>query len=468
MTPESLENHSQPEAFNVEMWLTRGDQSALCAKQPRYLTVGSLVEGCPTIKVSASRRYQVMDGFGFALTGGSADLIGRLAPDTRDALLRELLLTTDGGIGITYLRISIGASDLSSASFTYDDLPAGQTDPGLERFGLAAGDTQMIPILREILAIYPDIGIIATPWTAPPWMKSNQSLTGGSLRREYYQVYAKYIVTYLKKMRSFGIRIKAITPQNEPLNLTDDPSMGMSAVAQADFIRDHLGPALHDTGLSDVAIFCYDHNCDRPDYPIAVLDDVETRQFVAGVAWHLYGGRPTALSKVARKHPGIKTYFTEQWVQAGGQFGDDLIWHVRNVLIGTIRNGAQAVLEWNLAGDPDNGPHTPGGSDQSLGALTIGASTITRNLSYYVIAHLSRFVRPGSMRVSSTSVAALPNVAFSTPDGKAVLLVLNGRSDEQKFNIQFNGRNAATLLMGNSVATFVWQLGSMPSLELTA
>jgi glucosylceramidase len=418
MTPERHDDHSQPEAFNVEAWLTRPDQSALCAKQPVYLPVGSPIEGCPTIKVNTSRRYQAMDGFGFALTGGSADLISRLAPDTRDALLRELFLISDDGIGITYLRISIGGSDLSSARYTYDDMPAGKPDLRLDRFNLSAGDTQMIPMLREILAINPDIGIIATPWTAPPWMKSSECFTGGFLKRECYQVYARYIVTYLKKMQYFGGRIKAITPQNEPLNLTDDPSMGMSAVAQADFIRDHLGPALRDAGLSDVAIFCYDHNCDRPDYPIAVLDDVETRQFVAGVAWHLYGGKPSALSKVARKHLGIKTYLTEQWVQAGGDFSDDLIWHARNVLIGTIRNGAQAVLEWNLAGDPANGPHTPGGSDRSLGALTIGASTVTRNLPYYVIAHLSRFVRPGSMRVSSTTVAALPNVAFRTPDGR--------------------------------------------------
>ncbi len=463
--PKRLDNQSQLEVFDVEMWLTRPDQTALCAKQPGYLPIGFPIEA-PTITVSASRRYQVMEGFGFALTGGSADLIGQLAPRTRDALLRELFLSSDGGIGISYLRISIGASDLSSKRFTYDDLPKGNTDPGLEQFSLAAGDTQIIPVLREILAINPDIGIIATPWTAPPWMKSCESFIGGSLKREYYPVYAKYIVSYLENMRFFGIRIKAITPQNEPLNLTDDPSMRMSAVAQADFIRDHLGPALHDAGLGDVAIFCYDHNCDRPDYPIAVLDDAETRQFVAGVAWHLYDNppRPSALSKVARKYPGIKTYFTEQWVQAGGQFGDDLTWHVRNVLVGTIRNGAQLVLEWNLAGDPDNGPHTPGGSGQSLGALTVGPSTITRNLSYYVIAHLSRFLRPGSIRVSSTAVAGLPNVAFSTRDGKAVLLVLNDRSDVQKFNIRFNGRNAVAFLTGKSVATFVWQFDSTPSL----
>jgi len=189
---------------------------------------------------------------------------------------------------------------------------------------------------------------------------------------------------------------------------------------RTDFIKNYLGPALHESGLGAVALFCYDHNCDRPDYPITVLGDAQARRFVSGVAWHLYGGKPRALSRVASKHPGIKTYLTEQYVGAAGRFSADLAWHTRNVLVGTIRNGAQAVLEWNLASDPNGGPHTPEGSDDSLGALTIGGSSIVRNLSYYIIAHLSRFVRPGSIRISSTAIASLPNVAFVTPEGDAV------------------------------------------------
>jgi glucosylceramidase len=235
--------------------------------------------------------------------------------------------------------------------------------------------------------------------------------------------------------------------------------MGMSAAEQVDFIKNHLGPALRNAGLGDVALFCYDHNCDRPDYPIAILEDAEARQFVTGVAWHLYGGRPQALSRVARKFPGIKTYFTEQYVAAGGTFGADLAWYVRNVLVGTIRNGAQAVLQWNLASDPNCGPHTPGGAVDALGALTISASSIVRNVSYYIVAHFSRFVRPGSIRISSTAIATLPNVAFMTPDGHAVLLVLNSNSDAQSFVIQCSGRTAAAVLEGGAVATYVWRLG---------
>ena len=180
----------QPDAFDVEVWLTKPDRSALCAKQSGYLA-GPSAQGQAIIKVNPARTHQVMDGFGLALTGGSADLIASLAPATRDALLRELFLTDNGGIGISYLRISIGASDLSSSTFSYDDVPVEEADPGLDRFNLEAGDVAVIPMLKAIHAINPAIRIIATPWSAPPWMKSHQSFAGGNLRRDYYQIYAR-------------------------------------------------------------------------------------------------------------------------------------------------------------------------------------------------------------------------------------------------------------------------------------
>jgi glucosylceramidase len=223
--------------------------------------------------VNPSKSYQTVDGFGFALTGGSADLISKLPQGKRDDLLQELFSTAGSGIGLTYLRIAIGASDLSRVSYSYNDLLPGETDLNLERFNLAAGDIQIVPLLKEILEVNPDIRIIATPWSAPPWMKTNESYIAGKLKPEYYEIYAKYFVTFIKKMKYHGIVINAITPQNEPLNTKNNPSMAMSALEQADFIRSHLGPALRDAGLGYVELFCYDHNCDRIDYPLTILAD---------------------------------------------------------------------------------------------------------------------------------------------------------------------------------------------------
>lgn len=458
MKKSRLSNQAKLRTLNVEVWLTRPDKSALFNKQTGYLPVDVATRRSATITVNPSKGYQTMDGFGFALTGGSADLISKLPQGIRDDLLQELFSTGGGGIGLTCLRLPIGASDLSRVSYSYDDLLPGEIDYDLERFNLAAGDIHVIPLLKTILQINQNIRIIATPWSAPPWMKTNDSYIGGKLKPECYEIYAKYFVMFIIKMRAHGIMIHAITPQNEPLNAKNNPSMTMSSLEQAAFIRSHLGPALRDADLGDVELFCYDHNCDRIDFPLTVLADTEARKFIKGVAWHLYAGEIEAMSEVAKKHTTMKTYFTEYWVDSRSEFADGLRWHTENILIGASRNGAQAILEWNLAGDPNHGPHTEEGCDLCLGALTIGSSTIVRNLSYYVIAHLSRFVLPGSVRIESNAIDSLPNVAFKTPDGQAVLLVLNNGSGMQFVNIRCNGRTASHILEGGAVGTYVWRL----------
>src|SRR5215813_5903695 len=260
MKKSRLSNQAKLRKLNVEVWLTRPDKSAMFNKQSGYLPVDVATRNGTTITVNPSKGYQTMDGFGFALTGGSADLISKLPQGKRDDLLQELFSTAGSGIGVTYLRIGIGASDLSRVSYSYNDLLPGETDLDLERFNLAAGDIQIVPLLKAILEVNPNIRIIATPWSAPPWMKTNESHMAGKLKPEYYEIYAKYFVTFIKKMLNHGIVINAITPQNEPLNTKNNPSMAMSALEQADFIGNHLGPALRDAGLENVELFCYDQN----------------------------------------------------------------------------------------------------------------------------------------------------------------------------------------------------------------
>ena len=285
-------------------------------------------------------------------------------------------------------------------------------------------------------------------------MKTNNGFVGGSLKNEYHGVYANYLIKYIQAMNEYGIHIHAITPQNEPLNHKNEPSMVMEAHEQADFITNHLGPALRKAGLG-TKIFCWDHNCDRPDYPLTILEDGQAREFVTGSAWHLYGGDISALSLVHDAYPDRPIYFTEQWVGADGDFAGDLVWHARNVLIGSIRNWSGVVLEWNLASDPDNGPHTPGGEPNCVGALTIG-DTIVRNVAYYLIAHLSKFARPGSVRIYSDTDCGLPNVAFKTPGNTIVLLVLNDSDRPNDFNIQIDGKTAPARMEALALGTFVW------------
>lgn len=410
----------------------------------------------PVIQVDTTQQFQSIDGFGFTLTGGSAYLINRLSAGSRESLLRELFGTGGSAIGISYLRISLGASDLSASVFSYDDLPAGQTDEDLSGFNLSKDTVDLIPLLQQILAINPDLKIMASPWSAPVWMKSNGSSVGGNLLPQYYGVYARYFVKYIQAMQSKGIRIDAVTVQNEPQHGGNNPSMVMSSIQQGDFVKNHLGPEFAAAGIG-TKIIIWDHNCDNPNFPINILNDAAAKPFVDGSAFHLYAGDISALTQVHNAHPDKNLYFTEQWTGSTSDFAGDLKWHLKNVIIGSMRNWSRVALEWNLANDPAYNPHTPGGCTQCRGALTIDGSAVTRNVSYYIIAHASKCVLPGSVRVgSSVTAGSLSQVAFVTPQGKKVLIVLNDSSESSTFNINCNGKWIVATLFAGNVGTFVW------------
>lgn len=440
---------------DVEFWLTNANRSVLFAKQNQSLIFSEIENSSPTITVDTTQTYQEIDGFGYTLTGGSATLINTLSQTKQDELLKELFLTDGSNIGVSYLRISIGASDLSAAPFTYNDLPAGQTDLTLQHFNLDKEQTDFLPVLKKIVALNPAIKIMGSPWSPPTWMKTNNSFVGGSLKPEYYAVYAQYFVKYIQAMKAEGITIDAITIQNEPLHPGNNPSLLMYANEQADFIKNHLGPAFQSASIN-TKIIIYDHNADRPDYPISILNDAAAKQYVDGSAFHLYGGDISALTQVKNAHPDKNIYFTEQWVGAPGNFAGDLKWHIETLIIGATRNWSRNVLEWNLAADPNNDPHTQGGCTECLGAITIGNSNVTRNVAYYIIAHASKFVRPGSVRIATGNLNDLPNVAFKTPGGKKVLIVLNRSSGIQTFNIKFKGKIVKSTLNSGSVGTYIW------------
>ena len=441
---------------DVAFWLTKNDQSVLLQKQATILTFGTTNNSLVNIEVDSTQRYQTIDGFGYTLTGGSAYVINKMEPAAKANLLQELFGTGINSIAINYLRISIGASDLNANTFTYDDVAAGTTDINLTNFSLTPDKTDLIPLLKAILLINPNIKILATPWSAPVWMKDNNSFTGGSLQPIYYNVYAQYFVKYIQQLKTEGITIDAITPQNEPLNPNNNPSLVMTALQQADFIKNSLGPAFKAANLT-TKIIAYDHNCDQAAYPLTVLNDAQANPFVNGSAFHLYAGDISALSTLHYAFPDKQVYFTEQYTPSNGGFGGDLKWHLKNVIIGSMRNWSRNALEWNLANDPVFGPHTNGGCTTCKGALTIdGVSNVTHNVAFYIIAHASKFVPVGSVRILSNINGNLQTAAFQTPDNKKVLIVENDGSDMITFNIKFNGKWVTTQLEGGSVGTYIW------------
>jgi glucosylceramidase len=397
-----------------------------------------------------------MVGFGYTLTGGSATLINRMNLSAKEALLKELFATDSNHIGVSYLRVSIGASDLSERVFSYNDLPAGLTDTAMRNFSLKPDQADLIPLLKQILTINPDIKIMGSPWSPPTWMKTNNSSKGGSLKPQYYDAYAKYFVSYIRGMQTEGIPIDAVTIQNEPLHPGNNPSLLMLPEEQAAFIKKSLGPAFHSAGIK-TKIIIYDHNADRVDYPATVLKDADARKYIDGTAFHLYGGNINDISALHDAFPDKHLYFTEQWIGAPSNFAGDMAWHIRELIVGASRNWCRTVLEWNLAADPDQKPHTEGGCTACLGAITINGSAVSRNPAYYIIAHASKFVRPGSVRIASNLPASLPNVAFRTTTGMKILIVLNDSPSPQLFNIRVGGKSASSTLPAGAVGTYIWQ-----------
>ena len=438
----------------ISYYLTTGDRTSLLSKQTTPLPFDVVANALADINVDSSQKFQTIDGFGFTLTQGSAELINQLTPSDRSALLTELFGNSDISLHISFLRIGIGATDLSSSVYSYDDMPAGQTDPTLLNFTLAPDESAMVPVLKQILLVNPNIKLLATPWSAPVWMKDNNSTIGGSLNPSYYQVYANYFIKYIQAMSAEGLPVYAITPQNEPLNPYNNPSLVMTAAQEATFIKNNLGPAMVTAGLT-TKIIVYDHNCDRADYPLDVLNDAAARSYVDGSAFHLYAGDISALSQVHLAYPNKNIYFTEQYTPSSGSFAGDFQWHMKNVMIGSMRNYSKVALEWNLANDASFGPHTPGGCTTCLGAITI-ATSINRNVAYYIVAQISKYVPPGSIRIASDNYGSLFTAAFVKPDGGKVLVVFNDNNTSQSFNIKFNGKGLSTSIPGGAAATYVW------------
>jgi glucosylceramidase len=471
---------SRPPAARV--WVTTPDGALLLSDQGEVRFTQSAPTAL-TITVDPQRTYQTMAGFGASITESSAAVLYRLSPQRRDQVMRSLFDVRSGN-ALGYLRQPMGASDFAvDRHYTYDDLPAGQTDYQMERFSIAHDEPQILPLLRQARRLNPHLRVMASPWSPPAWMKTTGSLIGGRLIDDpkVYNAYALYFVKFIQAYARAGVPIDAVTVQNEPQNRNPRGYPGMDMpVAQQKKLIQALGPALRDAGLN-TKIIAYDHNWSMHpddvaatppgqvpelDYAADVLADPEVSRWVAGTAYHCYYGDPTAQSAQRARYPARDIYFTEcsgiRSTVPENTFSDTLKWHARNLIIGTTRHWAKAVVNWNLALDPDGGPHL-GGCDVCTGVVTVGpGESVRRNAEYYTLGHASRFVRPGAVRVASTSFGTtgwngqIMDVAFRNPDGSTALIVHNQNDEPRTFAVAV-GRYAFThTLPGGALATFTW------------
>ncbi|WP_426700085.1 glycoside hydrolase family 30 protein [Rhodanobacter sp. Col0626] len=454
-----------PTGTGVHVWVSTADRSLRLAQQPDVLADEHDDGTNPAdVVIDLTRKYQTMAGFGAALTGSSAWLIqNRMSASQRAALLQELF-DPPPALNFNMLRISIGASDFSPQHYTLDDMPAGQVDPQLQHFNVASDQFEVIPILHDILAIRPGVQIIASPWSAPAWMKTSANVISGTLLEPYEATYADYLVRSVNAFQGYGIPIFALTVQNEPaFEPLTYPGMQLTAEARARIIGKYLGPALARRAPRTV-ILGWDHNWDMPDQPLSVLADPDAQRYIAGIAWHCYSGDPSAQSRVHRAFPHKDVYLTEcsggDWPSARN---GELLLFARNIVMMSIKNWARGVIYWNLVLDENHGPHA-GGCDECKGVVTVDSSTgaISRNDEYYAFAHFSRFVLPGAVRVKSGNTnAGIHEVAFQNPDdGSVVLVAVNGNTQTNRLSVKQGALRFQYDLPASSVATFVWPLGN--------
>jgi glucosylceramidase len=473
------------QAPTASVWVTTADGAEhLQPQAPVTFRPGA--SDLTTITVDPGQRFQSIDGFGGALTDSSAAVLSSLPAADRDAAMRQLF-DPGQGIGVSFLRQPVGSSDFtaSPSHYTYDDMPPGQTDFGLRHFSIAHDQRQILPLLREAERLNPQLTVMATPWSPPAWMKDSDSLVGGHLKDDprIYQAYARYLVKFVQAYAAAGVPIDYLTVQNEPQNRRPNAYPGTDLpVQQETAVIEALGPLLHQAS-PHTRILAYDHNWTthpddiktaqqlgedpQTDYPYEVLDSAASR-WIAGTAYHCYSGDPSAQTALHDAHPDKGIWFTECSGSHGATdtppqiFRGTLTWHARTITVGTTRNWARSVADWNLALDPQGGPHN-GGCDTCSAFLTVAPDhTVTTNAEYYTIGHLSKFVKPGAVRIASTNYGTtgwngqLTDVAFTNPDGSTALVVHNENDNPRSFAVAVGGQSFSYTLPGGALATFTW------------
>jgi glucosylceramidase len=413
-----------------------------------------------TITVDDKERHQTIDGFGASITEGSAWLLqDHLSPAARHQVMTELFDPIHGA-GLDFLRQPIGSTDLSREIYSFDDVPAGQSDPDLQHFSTERDDAYVFPILREALKLNPAITVMATPWSPPAWMKTKSSMNGGSLRDDAMQAYATYLVRSVQAFAKEGVPVKYLSVQNEPLYETRDyPGTFLPATQAKHLIGDYLGPALRTAGF-ETQILAYDHNWDHPEYPLEILSDPKAAPFVAGSALHCYGGNVSAQDAIHQQFPDKGIWLTEcsggTWQKESGLLATS------HLLIDSTRHWAKSLSLWGVALDTEHKPYV-GGCKTCRGLVTIdlqqSPATITYNGDFYALAHASKFVHPGAVRIGSTTFdrTSLESVAFQNPDGSIALLVLNNHPQTSGFTISFHQREAHVTLPPGALATYTWK-----------
>ncbi|MGD0787212.1 MAG: chitobiase/beta-hexosaminidase C-terminal domain-containing protein [Terracidiphilus sp.] len=471
----------------VSVVLSTNDETKLMAAQPtvNFVTGSTADAGTNTVVVDATQKYQSIDGFGAAFTDSAAWLLMDVEPSASlPGTLNDLFTRNGNGIGLSFMRIPMGASDIAQSVYSFDDQTAPATDPTLANFSIAHDELYILPLIKQAKALNPQMKLMANPWSPPGWMKdpasmSPVSMLGGSLlmNSSTETAFANYFVKYIQAYEAAGVNIDYISVQNEPLYVTNTyPSMGMSDSAQLALLQGYVLPALASNNIT-TKVFAYDHNWDTPSYPQLVLSGLTAAQLtqMAGTAWHGYGGAPGAQQLLQNQFPTLGNWETEHsggtWI--ADQFTSDFL-----EITQVMRNSSKSYVKWSLALNEKLGPNLTqnaglGGCNTCTPIVTVNSVTgaATKDIEFYTLGHYSKYVLPGAVRIYTSNTPAIASVAFENPDGSMALIAYNSSTASQSFQVQWGTQSFSYTLPATAAATFTWtgtQSGSTPPIAATA
>jgi glucosylceramidase len=461
--------HAANEAVNI--WLTTTNDSGgrnvtrgLQQQTPISFASGS-GSGGVTISVNENTKYQQFVGAGASMTDTAAYLLGSsnaLSAATRSQVMTNLFSPTSG-IGLDFLRNPMGASDLARYNYSYDDMPAGQTDPSLANFSISHDLTDILPLTKQAEQLNPSLKLMMVPWSAPAWMKSDDNFTSHSyLQSQDYAAYAQYFVKTIQAYQAQGVHVDYVSAQNEPgcCDGSTYPTMNWNGNGLDYFTATDLLPAFHAAGLTtkDLAL---DWNWSNyASYGQQEVDDAAVRNdpLFGGVAWHGYDeGSAAEQTTVHNQYPSIGQFDTEHsggtWI--ANQQNEDM-----NNIIDYTRNWGQSVVKWSLAVDQNMGPHN-GGCATCTGLITVHngdsqSGQVDYTVEYYDMGQLTKFVKPGAYRIDSTASSTVPNVAWINPDGSKALVAYNGSGSTQTVHVNWGNETFSYSLPSATSATFTW------------
>ncbi len=414
------------------------------------------VNNKPVLELDNTKKYQQILGFGGAFTEAAAHTLSQISPELRQEVI-ESYFNQDTGLGYSMGRVHIHSCDFALENYTYVD----DGDENLETFDISRDKDKIIPLIKDATAERGDnLKILASPWSPPSWMKTNNQMNnGGKLLPEYRETWAEYFTKFIKAYQENGIDIWGITVQNEPEAVQTWDSCIYTPEEERDFVKYYLGPIMEREGLEDVKILICDHNRDIiVKRASAVLSDKEAASYVWGTGFHWYVSEEFEnVGRVHELYPDKNLLFTEGCQEGGVKLGE---WFTgerygRN-MIGDLNNWTRGYLDWNLVLNEIGGPNHVGNYCDAPIIADTKEGKLHYNSSYYYIGHFSKYIKPGARRISwETELDELDIIAFENPDGSIVLVVMNETDREQEFILQQADSGAEIKSQAHSIKTLI-------------